>query len=302
MRNVRRNASSKNGDNRDMKNNTKTRNENKSSFERINQVIGIVASIMTILGFTAITMFTPIIDNIPFVNEHKMEKKIESLRIGFDREYIESVIGKPNSSDSFKFTDKLNGEITNVSVKEYYNDYYFGKLYYKDNERLISYIVTSRKKSFNPMLPQKENGRRLSSSMLNKINMVYYKTSHLSGRNDNSYYYLEFEHPWLGDDYLLYGFAYSSVGFSYKQSQNVIGKLVELRNTSLTAQDGNNIYKIDKSNESKNDRLILDDLKAELPANTVVVIDDGYVSSFDFLDEIGASGIGFNHLDIDRTK
>lgn len=286
-----------------MKTNYETsKKKSKVSIKYINQLIGFVASIVTILGFSAIAFLTPIIDKVPFVSEMKIEKKIESIRIGFDREYIEEIIGRPNASDSLQYFDSDNEETIDIAVKEYFNNLYVGKFYYKDNERLISYIITSRKKSFNPLLPQKDNGMRLVSSNMDKVNMVYCKTAGFSSRSDNSSYYLEFEHPWLGDDYLLYGFAYSDIGYSTPKSGDAIVKLIHIRDTSFEKEGKNYLSKIDSRNETKDVIDSVKKLKEELPINTVIVIDEEYVDTFQFLDEIGKFGLGYNRLDINRIE
>lgn len=277
-------------------------NHPKRIFERINLVMGFVASLITIIGLSLITFFTPIVDHIPIVNEIKMEKKVESIRIGFDREYLEDILGKPSASDSFQFFESGSDKKITITVKDYINDLYFGKLFYKDNERLIAYIIISRQKGFNPMLPQKDSGIYLSSADMDSVNMIYCKTSHLSSRNDNSYYYLEFEHPWLGDNFLLYGYAYTDNGYSRDESDKAVAELISLRNTSLKAEGSNYLSKINQRNETKDTLLKVDSLKAELPVNTAIAIDESVVSTFDFLDLIGENGLGFTRLEIKRFE
>lgn len=259
--------------------------------------------IIAILGVGLIDLFKPIILDIPVVRINIYEDKLEKIKVGYSKSYVEDSLGVPQRQSKINWTSSEgNGyELTRV---DYIQKDFLYTVFYGQDESVFGFGLISKNKNFNPRLPFNDSipllSKKQNDYLLNRHGEVRFSRYLLSGtRSDVSDYEIDFTYGHLSTKGLIIGYGISEFGY-IKNSQAFTTYIMDyLHNIPDTETDFFGVHKLsvtgDKSFQEELDRYsrrIIDleneHRKALIP-NAVIVLDGNndmygdFYSTYDFI-------------------
>lgn len=122
----------------------------KNIWGKIKKILETLLLIFGVLGIGFIGgIAKPVYDNLPCVYRSTFEEKIESIKPTQSYDYIKSILGEAQVSDSFELP--LENDGTEIgSRKIWANDLYTMVGYFRTDESLYGYIMINQDKKFQP--------------------------------------------------------------------------------------------------------------------------------------------------------
>ncbi|SMF89049.1 hypothetical protein SAMN05661091_4498 [Paenibacillus uliginis N3/975] len=187
------------------------------------KILNLVSIIIAILGVGLLQIFKPYIMDISFIRERTYEDKIEKIKVGYSRKYVEGLMGVPERENILRWTDsKANTYI--ITRTDYIKEDYLYSLYFKQDESLLGYGLVSKNKNFNPRLPFKGAPRLLKQQqddyILNRGETRFTIFNIGGTRNDVSDFEMDFDYGHLFTGGLIVGYGVSELG--YQHTDNVL--------------------------------------------------------------------------------
>ncbi|MEK3943564.1 ETEC_3214 domain-containing protein [Paenibacillus sp. FSL H3-0310] len=251
--------------------------------------------VLTILGVGLVEIFKPLILDITPIRHRIMETKLENIKIGYSKKYVETLLGTAHRNHDIYWTNSEGGKYK-ISRVDYIEEDYLYTLFYKEDESILGYALISRDRNFNPKLPFDDSLPLLKHKQDDYLDMasgeVRFTTYSASGtRGDVSDYEMDFGYGHLFTNNLIVGYGVSELGYRknrdalYDYISNYIRKapIIKQNNDSaMYSLVGDNIYTYDDLRNDENLQGIKADpeskYRKKLYPNAIFVIDGRFSS------------------------
>jgi len=186
---------------------------NHSKLSKINLFLQIVASIVAILGISALSIAGPLINYWRPFKIIKAEHKVEQIKVTESREYIESVLGIPNQITVLEYRDG-NGCGSEGQRAVYNNEFFLLITYYDDSDRCLGYVLISKDPEFSPQLfcDEKLFDTEINDNIIGDAGALTVIGHFLNSRADCSAYHLQYYYHHLGTNACYLGVGISELG------------------------------------------------------------------------------------------
>ncbi|MDR9855638.1 hypothetical protein RJP21_18660 [Paenibacillus sp. VCA1] len=183
------------------------------------KIINSLSIIIAILGVGLIQIFKPYIMDLSFVRERIYEDKIEKIKVGYSKKYVEGLLGIPERQNVLKWDDSKGNNYI-ITRADYIKEDFLYTLFYKQDESILGYGLVSRNKNFNPKLPYKKTAGLLKQKQDNYIlnrGEIRFSMFNIGGtRNDVSDFEMDFDYGHLITGGLIIGYGVSELGYQRK--------------------------------------------------------------------------------------
>lgn len=137
--------------------------------ENWNSIIGLISSIITIVGISLITIFSSLWGKLPSQMGNELENQLYSLRLGQNYVFVKEILGTPNSVQSKEYFDFNNESNTGKEVLYVKNDLIIIS-YFDNQDNLFGYVVINNNKHCNPKIPMTSQRGKINLQRIGNVN------------------------------------------------------------------------------------------------------------------------------------
>lgn len=207
-----------------------------------------LAILVAILGVGLIQIFKPYIMDISVVREKIYEDKLQKVKIGYSKKYVEDLMGTPEREQKIAWSDSYGNDHL-ITRTDYIKKDFLYTVFYKDDLNVLGYGLISRNKNFNPRLPSKESPgllKKSQNSYLSEHGEVRFTTFHIGTRGDVSDYEMDFDYGSLSTQGIITGYGVSEFGYRQHKDSLPIYIINSLFNAPFTENfyDNNGFYNL----------------------------------------------------------